>query len=232
MPRAAISVFVLDSGIREPDVPVVVRQLVFPRPPRDLVGLAVRATVAVLLAAIALVEESLIVTLEFVVEDDAPHPAALASKALLGALVGAIDGRIVHQLARLSDASVKGLAGLVAAVIALVAIGLEDIAPAVGQGHGPVVGTERRRANQSFALEMFEAPSRPLGVTKVVKISFDNNAKGTDGRQRAALSAVDLVDPIALADRSTLASAREVEIVEIFGEHVPWDMFVVAIPIT
>ena len=78
MPRAAVAVLVLDPGIRELDVPVVVRQLVFPRPPCNLLGLAVRPAVAVLLAAIALVQEPLIVALELVVEDDAPNPAALS----------------------------------------------------------------------------------------------------------------------------------------------------------
>ena len=38
MPRAAVAVLVLDAGIREPDVPIVVRQLVFPRPACNLFG--------------------------------------------------------------------------------------------------------------------------------------------------------------------------------------------------
>ena len=50
-----------------------------------------------------------------------------------------------------------------------------------------------------------------------------------DGRERAAFRAVDLVDAVALSDRSTFMSAREFEILR---EHVAWDMFVVAIPIT
>jgi len=74
VPRAAVSVLVLDPRVREPDVPIVVRQLVFPRPVCNLFGLPVRPTVTVLLASIALVQETLIVTLEFVVEDDSPDP--------------------------------------------------------------------------------------------------------------------------------------------------------------
>ena len=89
----------------------------FTRPPCNLFGLTVRPAVAVLLAAIALVEESLIVALQFVVEDDAPNPTALAAETLVGALVGAIDLGVVRQLARLSDASVEGLARLVGAVV-------------------------------------------------------------------------------------------------------------------
>src|SRR5687767_10116456 len=56
-PRAAVAVFVLDASIREPDVPIVVRQLVFAGPASNLLRLTVGPAVAVLLAAIALVEE-------------------------------------------------------------------------------------------------------------------------------------------------------------------------------
>jgi hypothetical protein len=154
MPRAAISVLVLDPRVWKPDVPIVVRQLVFTRPTRNLFRLTVRPAVAVLLAAIALVEESLIVALQLVVEDDAPNPTALAAETLLGALVGAIDLGVVRQLARLSDAGVEGLAGLVGAVVTLVAVGLEQVTPAVRQRDGAIVRAERRRANQPFVLEM------------------------------------------------------------------------------
>src|SRR6478736_2980624 len=98
MPRTAVTVFVLDAGIREPDVPIVVRQLVFPRPPCNLFGLTVRPAVAVLLASVALVQESLIVALQLVVEDDPPDPAASIPQSLLGALVGAINLGVVRQL--------------------------------------------------------------------------------------------------------------------------------------
>src|SRR5262245_51851016 len=64
MPGAAVAVFVLDAGIREPDVSIVVRQLMLTRPPCNLFGLTVRPAVAVLLAAITFVQESLIVALQ------------------------------------------------------------------------------------------------------------------------------------------------------------------------
>ena len=122
MPRAALPVFVFDTGVRKPDVTIVVRQFVLARPPHDLAGLAIRPAVAVLLASIALVQKALIITLELVVEDDSPDPAAFVSQALLRALVGAIDLGIVRQLAGLPDAGVEGLARLVAAVTTFVAV--------------------------------------------------------------------------------------------------------------
>ena len=124
-------------------MPVVVRQLVLPRPPRDLFRLTIRPAVAVLLAAIALVEETLVVALQLVVEDDAPDPTALAAESLLCALVGAIDLGVVRQLARLPEARVEGLAGFVGALVTLVAIGFEEVPAALGQDDGAVVRAER-----------------------------------------------------------------------------------------
>src|SRR5687768_16240545 len=59
VPTPAVAVLVLDTGVRELHVSVVVRQLVLPRPPRYLFRLAIRPTVTVFLAAIALVQNSL-----------------------------------------------------------------------------------------------------------------------------------------------------------------------------
>ena len=145
MPRAAVTVFVLDTGIREPDVAVVVRQLVFPRPPCNLFGFTVRPAVAVLLASVALVQEALIVALELVVEDDPANPTTLVPQSLLRALVGAIDPGVVRQLARLSEPSVESLSWLVRAVVAFVSIGLEEVSPALGQNDGASVRADRGR---------------------------------------------------------------------------------------
>jgi hypothetical protein len=142
MPRAAVSVLVLDPRVWKPDVTIVVRQLVFPGPSSNLFGLTVRPAVAVLLAAIALVEESLVVALQLVVQDHAVHSAALLSKALLGARVGAIDLRVVRQLARLSETRVERLLWLQGAVISLMPICFEQVSTAVGEEDRSVVGAK------------------------------------------------------------------------------------------
>jgi hypothetical protein len=111
MPRAAVTVFILDAGIRKANVPIVVRKIAFPRPAGDLFRRPIRPADAVLLAAITLMKEPLIVPLELVVEDDPPNPTALAAETLLGQLVGAIDLGVVRQLARLSETGVEGLGG-------------------------------------------------------------------------------------------------------------------------
>jgi hypothetical protein len=103
--------------------------------------LTARPAVAVLLALVVPVEESLIGALQLTVEDDAPNPTAVAAETLLGALalVGAINLGVVRQLARLSDASVEGLAGFVGAVVTLVPVGLEQVTSAVRQRHGAII---------------------------------------------------------------------------------------------
>ena len=141
VPRAAISVLVLDPRVRKPDVPIVVRQLVFTRanaqslPAHSLAG---RRRLS-FLPRLRYVQEALIVALQFVVEDDAPNPTALAAYTLLGALVGAIDLGVVRQLARLSDAGVEGLTRLVGAVVTLVPVGLEQVTAAIRQRHGAII---------------------------------------------------------------------------------------------
>jgi hypothetical protein len=110
--RAPVPVLVLDTGVREADVAIVVRQLVLTCPSRDLRGLTIRPTVAVLLASAALVQEALIGALELVVENDAPNPAALPSQAFVGALIGPIDLGVVRQLAELPDTGVESLTRL------------------------------------------------------------------------------------------------------------------------
>ena len=229
MPRAAVSVLVLDARIREPDVPIVVRQLVFPRPSCNLFGLTVRPAVAVLLAAIALVQEPLIVALQLVVEDDAPNPTALAAETLLGALVGAIDLGVVRQLARLPEAGVEGLAGFVGAVVTLVAVGLEQVTSAVRQVTARSSELSGLRANQPLASRDARGSDASFGiVAQVVQIALGHNPKRANGRQHAALGAVDLVDTVALPNRPALASARQVEVPR---EHVAWIALVVPVAI-
>ena len=59
---------------------------------------------------------------------------------------------------------------------------------------------------------MPNATARIAGlVAQVVEVALGYNPKCADGPEHAALGCVDLVDAVALSDRPTLASAREVE---------------------
>jgi hypothetical protein len=61
VPPETVPVFVFDARIGKAHVPVVVRQAVLARPPRDVLRFAIRPAVAVFPNAIVFVEESLIV---------------------------------------------------------------------------------------------------------------------------------------------------------------------------
>jgi hypothetical protein len=101
----------------------------------------------------------------------------------------------------------------VRAVVAFVAVGFEEVSPAVRKDNGAIVRTERARPNQSLALEMSSAPTRTVGiVAQVVQIAFGDDPERADGRQHAALGAVDLVDTVALPNGPALTPTRQVEV--------------------
>jgi hypothetical protein len=194
---------------------VLVWQVVFARPSCDLLRLPIRSSVAILPAPVAFVEEPLVVALQLVVQDDPIHSAALLAEALLGAQVGAIDLRVVRQLARLSEAGVEPLARLTRAFVSLVPIRLEEIPAALRQDDSAVVRAEWTRAQQALLFEVALGSASVLAA--VVEIAFRHDSERTDGGEHAAFRAVDLVHAIALSHRPALASPRQVEIL---CEHI------------
>jgi hypothetical protein len=179
-PPEIVPVFVFDAGVGEAHVSVVARQVVLARPPRDLFGLTIRPAVAVLPAAIALVQEPLIVALELVVENHSLNSAALVSNTLLSALVGPIDLGVMRQRARLSEARIEGLAGFPRAFLAREAIRFEQIPAPLCQDDGPVVCAEWCGVDQPLVLEVLETAARALRVlTDVVKVALGDDPKCT-----------------------------------------------------
>ena len=205
MTRAAVPVLVLDAGIRETHVSIVVGQLMFPRPARNLFGLTVRPAVAVLLAPVALVQEALIVAFELVVEHDSPHPTTLPSQALLGALIGTIDLGVVGQFARLSETSVEGLARLPGAVLALVSTRFEQVSAAVSQDDRAVIRAEERGPYQALSFKVRQTLAGAFAA--IVEVAFGDDAKGTHRGEQSAFVAVDLVHAVTFSHRPALAAA-------------------------
>lgn len=89
----AVGVFVLETHVGEVHVPIIVvgQRVWVPRPSFDIFPRTIGSAVAVWSAAIALVQEALIVALQFVVEDDSSDTAAPVADAFVSALVGAVD---------------------------------------------------------------------------------------------------------------------------------------------
>lgn len=77
-------------------------------------------------------------------------------------------------------------------------IRLEQVSTSVGQDNRSVVGAECRRAQQTL---LFEVALGSAGVlAAIVQIALGHDAKGTDGGEHAAVSAVNLVHAIAFSD--------------------------------
>jgi len=175
--RTAIAVLVLDACVGEVHVPVVIRQAVLARPEGNLVRFAVGPAVAVLAPAVPLVEESLVIALELVVQDDAIHAATLFADSFLSASVRSIDLSVVRQLARLPEAGVEGLRTVPRALLALVAIGFQKVPAALRQDDGAVVGTQGRSADEPLAFEVSQVRStmpscRPPTCTRRAACEF------------------------------------------------------------
>ena len=82
---------------------VVVRELVLDGPAMDLLRGSIGPAVAVRLAAIALLQELLVFAFQLVIQDDAADGRAVFAEPFRVLEVGAIDLRVVRQLARTVD---------------------------------------------------------------------------------------------------------------------------------
>ena len=98
--EVAVAVLVLDARVGKLDVAVVVRELVLDGPTMDLFRRSIGPSVALGLAAIALLQELLILALQLIVENDAADEGTVFAEALGILEIGSIDLRVVRQLAR------------------------------------------------------------------------------------------------------------------------------------
>jgi hypothetical protein len=95
-----VAVLVFDAGVGKLDVAIIDRELVLDGPTMDLVGRSIGPSVALGLTAIALLQELLALALQLIVENDAADEGTVFAEALGILEIGAIDLRVVHQLAR------------------------------------------------------------------------------------------------------------------------------------
>ena len=151
----AVLILVFDPGVGEVDAAVEEREIVLACPRLDLFRLTVRPAGAVGPSPVPLLQELLVLTLQLVVEDDAPDVPAAGTEALLRALVRAINLGVVGQLARLSEAGVEGLPRL---AVALQAIRLEHVSTPTRQDDDVTVpALERDSFDKARLLEMSKA---------------------------------------------------------------------------
>jgi hypothetical protein len=155
------------------------------RPLPNLVGRAVGPTVAVSFLAIALLEETLIVAFQLVVEDNPPDVATAFSDRLRRSLVRLVKVCVVGDLGPPGEAGVEALAIVERAVLGSV----EQVATALRESHerGPGTSSAKRtgfdEARAPQVLDLSIAASKRAAVRQI-QIASRHGAKRTDRRQQ------------------------------------------------
>jgi hypothetical protein len=109
---APVAVLVLDAHIGELDVLVLVRQSMRECPLTDLVDRPVGPAVTLPVSTVALLKETLVLTLQLVVKNDAANTTTPILYALSRVLVRSVELRIVGNLGPPGKAGVELLAVL------------------------------------------------------------------------------------------------------------------------
>jgi hypothetical protein len=209
----AVLILVFNSGVGKVDAAVEEREFVLACPGLSLFRRAVRPAVAVGPSPVPLLQKLLVVTLQLVVEDDAPDVSAAGTEALLGALVSGVNLGVVSQLPRLPEARVERLAGL---AVALQAIRLEHVSTATRQDKDVTVpALERDSFEKARLLEMSKAlPSRPWipsTVEHIAQVIGVDDPERADRGERLALLAVQLVGSLPVAYELAVWATRQVD---------------------
>jgi hypothetical protein len=130
-----IGLFVLDPHVREVNLVLEVRQVVFVRPFLDLVRVAIGPAISIVVVPISLVEPLLVLTLELVVEDDAIDACLALREAPGFAEVRAIHLGVVFDFAGLLQTRIELLTTVVLVVLAMV----KGVVAAVRLQHVPTL---------------------------------------------------------------------------------------------
>ncbi len=163
---------VLDPEVRKVQAVIEVRELAFTGPFFDLMRVPIRAPVTIRPTAIVFLEKALVLALEVLLEDHAVYLRTLLAEPLLSAEVGAIEGRVVRQLTRPTDACMERLVTDIAAVAP---VRVEEVASTRSQGDGALASVERHGPNQPFVLQVTEivvaVPKRQIPWIAQVRLS-------------------------------------------------------------
>ena len=184
---------------------VEVRQIVFARPVTDLVLVATRSAVAVGATAVGLLQELLVLALQVLFEDDASDlkVRVLVSKTRLFLSKRRVEIRVVVDLPRAADAGVEHLGRL---AVSLQRVRIEQVSPLRCERQSALAVAQVNHLDESLIVEVLQ------GVVRYIEIMFRHNPKCTDGGQRAAVFAVQLVDSIAVNDQFAFVAARQVDV--------------------
>jgi hypothetical protein len=205
--------FVLDAEIGEVNAVVEVRQVVLTRPAFDFASVPIRSSVAVGTSAIVLLEPFLVLALELVVEYDAPNLPALLAEPFLFPQVGAIELGVVRQLTRPAHAGVEGL---LPRIVAVAAMGFQEVVAACGERQGALAAVQRDEPHQPLVSQVTEVRLARIRqrVARIAQIAFGHHPKRSDGRKRPAVVTVEFVAVIAIYHDLPFESAGQFEALE------------------
>jgi len=181
---AAVRLLILDPDVREVDLVVEVRQVVFVRPFANLIGRAIGVAVVVVAILVALVQPSLVLAFQFMIKDHALDVRSAFPEARLGVLEGAIDLEVVFELTLAFQPRVERLR----VPPIRVAVALEKTAPGLRQTYRVVaVSRQALDVDQPLFTQVTEVARTRVGATAVVvaKITTGDHSERADCRERA-----------------------------------------------
>jgi hypothetical protein len=204
---------VLDPEVRKVHAVIEVRQVVLTSPFFDLMRVPIRTPVTVRPTAIVFLEKALVLALEVLLEDHAVYLRTLLAESLLSAEVGAIQGRVVRQLTRPTDACMERLVTDIAAVAP---VRVEEVASTRSQGDGVLASVERHGPNQPFVSQVTQTVIAGLRrhIPWIAQVPLRHDPEGTRCGERAALLAIDFVAVIAVQDDLPFEAARQLKAVQ------------------
>ena len=200
---------VLNADVREVDLVIEVRQVVFVRPFANLIGRSIRMAVVVVMVLVPLVEPALVLALQLVVEDDALDVRTAVQETVLGLFVRAIHLKVVFEFPFAPQARVERLL----VIVTVIAVALKEAAPVLRQAHRMVaVSGHARGLDQPLFAQVSQIAGPWISRAPIVvpEITTGDHSERTNGRERPGFGAAQGVFAIAVVHELALWSARQV----------------------
>ena len=155
-------------------------------------------------------QELLILPLQILFEHDAVDidVVVLLSETGFFFAIRGIQVGVVIQFSWAVDARVELLG---TALVTLSAIGVEQVPALVREDDGLVVFAERDGPNQTFVAQVVQRVVVRVPITS--EITLGDDSERTDGRQGAAVLAIQFVDAVAVDHQLARVAARQVQVV-------------------
>jgi hypothetical protein len=206
----AVGVLILDANVRKVNLLVEERQAALARPLFDLFRRAVGPAVAVAVAAIALLQEALILPFQLAVEFDAKDARLARLEPFCGLHVRAIELRVVGALPRAIGARVEGLAG----IRGCVSMALEQTAAVLRQRDRAFPFVEGHALHETLPLER---PDIIPTVARIAQIPLRDDPKRPNGGERPRFGSLQGVVTVAIAHELAIGPVWQIKMP---SEHV------------